>query len=186
MVSMTQLAHEIVRSVLRPGEQAIDATAGNGHDTLFLAQQVGADGRVWAFDIQPQALGSTHQRLSHHNCHHVRLIHGNHAELEMLIPATAIGHIGAVMFNLGYLPHHDHGLTTKMETTLVALCSAFNVLRPGGALTVMTYRGHPGGEEEAIAVETWMAQQTGAALGPFCFPPTRPLRGPQLLAMKKC
>lgn len=38
------------------GDTVIDATAGNGHDTVFLAQLVGRQGRVWAFDVQSSAL----------------------------------------------------------------------------------------------------------------------------------
>ena len=48
--------HELLRQRLRPGDNALDGTAGNGHDTLLLAQCVGPGGRVWAFDVQPQAV----------------------------------------------------------------------------------------------------------------------------------
>ena len=51
-------AHRLLAQATPAGGTAIDATAGNGHDTLFLAQCVGANGRVYAFDIQPQALAA--------------------------------------------------------------------------------------------------------------------------------
>lgn len=193
MVSITGLAHEIIRSVLRPGDWALDGTAGNGHDTLFLARQVGPRGTVWAIDVQPVALKSTQQRLIQHRCHNVQLLLGNHANLEQLLPERLRGILGAAMFNLGYLPHQDHRLTTLRDTTRPALQGAIRMLRPGGVLTVVAYRGHPGGEEEATAVDEWMQGFSAAVdnpiskwvAGPFRFPVTRPSRGPQLLALKK-
>ena len=38
--------------VLRPGDMAVDATAGNGADTLALARMVGPDGVVHGIDVQ--------------------------------------------------------------------------------------------------------------------------------------
>jgi len=185
MVSITGLAHEVVRSVLKSGDRAIDGTAGNGHDTLFLAQLVGSFGQVWAMDLQPAALASTSRRLQQHGCFQVQLRLGNHAQLHECLPEEMIGTFGAAMFNLGYLPHQDHRLTTLAATTLPALSAAWTALRPCGILSVVTYRGHPGGEEEALAVEEWM-QNTGEKIsGPFRYPDLPPIRGPQLLAIKR-
>jgi len=185
MVSITQLAHEIVRSVLQPGEPAVDGTAGNGHDTLFLSQLTGPCGKVWAFDIQQSALTSTQRRLDQHGCCNTCLILGDHAEMESLLPATVPGSVGAIMFNLGYLPHHDHALTTRKESTLLAVQAAVRCLRKNGVLTVVAYRGHPGGAEEAMTVDQWMAGYAVRTGGPFRFPEANPTRGPQLLAIKK-
>ena len=43
---------------------AVDATAGNGYDTLFLAAHTQPDCRIWALDIQAQALEKTKTRLT--------------------------------------------------------------------------------------------------------------------------
>jgi len=184
MVSITQLAHDIVRSVLQPGEPAVDGTAGNGHDTLFLSQLTGPYGKVWAFDIQQSALTSTQRRLDQHGCCNTHLILGSHAEMESLLPITVPGSVAAIMFNLGYLPHHDHALTTRKESTLLAIQAAVRCLRKDGVLTVVTYRGHPGGEEEALAVDQWMTDYALRTGGPFRFPAISPTRGPQLLAIR--
>jgi predicted methyltransferase len=186
MVSMTKLAHEIIRASLGEGGLAIDGTAGNGHDTLVLAQLVGPTGRVWAFDVQPQALESTRNRLLAHKCHHVvELVHASHSELMTVIPQRHHGEISGIMFNLGYLPHHDHALTTRCETTIPAIQAALSLLRSGGALTVMTYRGHPGGEEEASAVESLLDGLDPDRFATFRWPEVTPTRGPRLSAVKK-
>ena len=56
-------AKRLISKTVLPGETVVDATAGNGHDTLFLAEHVGEEGHVYAFDIQQAALNSTAKRL---------------------------------------------------------------------------------------------------------------------------
>ena len=40
-------ARILLEKAVSPGDIAIDATAGNGHDTLFLAKLVGENGHVY-------------------------------------------------------------------------------------------------------------------------------------------
>ncbi len=152
----TARAHREVAAVLRPGDAAVDATAGNGHDTVFLAGLVGGTGTVIAFDVQAQAIASTRERLAAAGLlERVELVHGSHAGIA---EHAAPGSVAAVMFNLGYLPGGDHSLITRREETLAALEAAMAVLRPGGLLTIVCYPGHPGGDEESAAVVAWGAK----------------------------
>ena len=147
----TELAHAILRDFVRPGSLAVDATAGNGHDTLFLAKSIGPDGRVIAYDIQPAALESTREKLESAGlAERVTLLHRSHVELAEDVRE---GSAAIVMFNLGYLPGQDHVTTTEECETLVALEAAETALCPGGVLSVVCYPGHPGGDAEAEAVE---------------------------------
>ena len=156
---LTRQAHQRLALYLRPGDIAIDATAGNGHDTLFLARQVGPGGEVHAFDIQQAALTNTHERLAGAGCLAQVTLHlaGHETMLQRL--AGRQGQIAAIIFNLGYLPGADHANTTRDNTTLSALDQSLTLLRPGGVLSVLAYRGHPGGQEEAQAVAEWLAGQ---------------------------
>ena len=52
----TEMAHLWLRERVNAGAFVVDATTGNGHDTVFLAELVGVDGKVIAFDIQADAL----------------------------------------------------------------------------------------------------------------------------------
>lgn len=156
MPRLTDLAHAAVRAVLTAGEIAIDATAGNGHDTRFLSEQVGPDGRVFAFDVQLEAL--SHAATAIANARNVTLLARDHAELHDAIPQEFHGTIGAVMFNLGYLPGGDHSLTTQTTSTLKAISAALELLRPGGIVTVLAYPGHPGGAEETEAVAKFLSE----------------------------
>ncbi|MEW4531417.1 FAD-dependent oxidoreductase [Maioricimonas sp. JC845] len=150
---LTQQAHQIVREVVAAGDVAVDATAGNGHDTRLLAQLVGERGRVFAFDVQEAALEQTAKRLREAGLNNVTLLQRDHAGLAAAVPEDLHGQVAAVMFNLGYLPGGDHTIVTRTGSTLRALQAALAMLRPGGVMTVMVYRGHPGGAEEAAAVE---------------------------------
>ena len=154
LLSPTSAAHRLLAEMVEAGDTVIDATAGNGHDTVFLAEATGAAGRVIAFDIQKEAILSTEARVKEAGftgrvqlCQESHALMGDHAET---------GTVAAVMFNLGYLPGADHSLATG-EDTIHALEAAARLLKPGGVLSVICYPGHAGGDEEAAAVEQWMA-----------------------------
>jgi len=150
----TTLAQTLLRGEIREGDIVIDATAGNGHDTVFLAGLVGESGRVLAFDIQETALHETRRRLVESNLSsRVQLHLASHARMA---DHAETGSISAIMFNLGYLPGADHEMTTSEPETLSALATAVVLLKRGGFLSVVCYPGHPAGAHEATKVEQWM------------------------------
>lgn len=163
---LTALAHSLTLPHLRPGDLAVDATAGNGHDTLALARAVGESGQVWAFDIQTAALDATRARLAKAGappC--VTPVHASHATMREHLPAAAHGRLGAVMANLGYLPGGDPAVITDPAATAAMLKASAALLRRGGVLTVTAYPGHAGGDDDARAAYDFfqdIAATTGA------------------------
>ncbi|MEN9974444.1 MAG: hypothetical protein RLZZ282_450 [Verrucomicrobiota bacterium] len=154
----THLAHLILRESIRPGDTVIDATAGNGHDTEFLAQCVGATGHVLAFDLQDAALHAARAKISAAGfTARVTFHQENH---EQMAQHASAGTIKAVMFNLGYLPGVTHALTTLTTTTLAAMAAAGNLLQSGGVLSVVCYPGHDAGAHESAAVESWLESRS--------------------------
>lgn len=148
-------ARELIDSALSKGDVAVDGTVGNGHDTLFLARCVGAEGRVYGFDVQAQALEVARARLREAGeLGQVRLFLAGHEQMGTLV-GEEVGQIRAVMFNLGYLPHSDKSVITRPETTLQALKAAFGLLAPDGMMTVVVYVGHAGGQEECEQILAW-------------------------------
>jgi ubiquinone/menaquinone biosynthesis C-methylase UbiE len=148
----TRLSHLIMASFLRPGDAAVDATCGNGHDTLWLARLVGPDGRVWGFDIQEQAVSATRQRLAEAGmAERVELFLAGHESMAAHVPDRVRG----VMFNLGYCPGSDRTIITRPETTRTALDQALKLLLPGGVLAITAYPGHDGGEKEGEMLQEW-------------------------------
>ncbi|MFH1301173.1 MAG: class I SAM-dependent methyltransferase [Planctomycetota bacterium] len=163
MTRLTDQAHELITIILQQGETAIDATAGNGHDTLFLCQTVGPAGRVFALDIQQAALDQTASALERAGFSNCELLCCDHSQLGEIISADLLQQIGAIMFNLGYLPGGDHTKITQQHSTLTALKASLNLLRSGGILTILAYPGHPGGAEETAAVSDLLARLDPAA-----------------------
>ena len=154
---VTERAHQSVRAVVRPGDHVVDATAGNGHDTLLLARLVGPDGRVIAFDVQEEAIAVTRCRLAANGIEEGRVsfVNGSHTMLRHYVDRP----VAVVMFNLGYLPGSDHAHTTTRDETLIALAEGWETLRESGILSVVCYRGHPGGAEEAAGVLEYVLTQ---------------------------
>lgn len=146
----TQVVHSLWKHVLRKGDVVIDATCGNGHDTLALLRMVAdktGGGCVYAMDIQKVALESTSvllgQSLSPVEKEHVELFLMCHSKMDEIVPSGV--DVRLVAFNLGYLPGGEKSIITRSNTTLLALEAAKRILAPGGLITAVVYVGHPGG-----------------------------------------
>lgn len=160
------LAQHLVAQVLCPGDTAVDATAGNGHDTVFLCRTVGPQGVVYAFDNQPLAVGRTAERLREQGLEtRVYLIAAGHEQMADYVWQPA----KAVMFNLGYLPGSGHRFATRPETTVAALEQARRILAPGGLITVVVYTGHEGAAAEQAAVDEWASSLPQEEWTAVCF-----------------
>jgi len=139
------LAREALTNVIRPGDTAIDATMGNGHDTEFLCEAVGEGGRVIAFDIQPEAVAATERRLLEKGILDRAELHcAGHEQMDAYIT----GKVRAAVFNLGWLPGGNHSVTTRWETTRQAVEKSLDLLQPGGVTVICAYPGHPEGDRE--------------------------------------
>lgn len=153
--SILALAHTLLQRALQPGDVAIDATAGNGHDTLLLAQCVGDAGQVYAFDVQAQAIEATRARLLAHGvAGRVSLIHAGHQTVRTHVTRP----VQAAVFNLGYLPRSDKQITTRADSTVTALQAIWEVLQAHGLIVLVVYHGHAGSTEERAAVEDYVTR----------------------------
>ena len=164
-IRVTERAQKLATEVLRPGDIAVDGTAGKGRDTACLAQAVGPSGHVHAFDIQPEAITSSRNLLEVAALiDRVSLHLRSHAELVDILTSDQRGKVGVAIFNLGYLPGGDASIITQPASTDRALRDAYDNLRPGGRLICVAYTGHPGGPEESDVVLKFAEQQASAGL----------------------
>lgn len=149
---ITEVAHQMLAGRIEPGDKVLDATAGNGHDTLFLAEKVGETGKVYACDIQEEAIQHTRERLHAHGMEQrVELHLMSHADVP-----EEWGPLAAAVFNLGYLPGSDETVITRGETTLIAVKKILSLLSNGGMLLLVFYVGHEGGKKEAEELEVFI------------------------------
>jgi SAM-dependent methyltransferase len=130
-IRLTRQCHEWLAGRVREGDRCIDATCGNGHDTACLARLAGEAGRVLAVDLQEAAIRKARRLLEAEGLSgRVQWAPGGHERLRELLPP---------------------------ETTVASLRQAVDLLAPEGAVSVIAYRGHPGGMEEYGAVAAWAA-----------------------------
>ena len=148
------LAADYMKRTVRAGDTVVDATMGNGKDTLFLCDLVGSDGHVYAFDVQAEAVARTRERVREAGFEaRTTLLLAGHETMAQHVP----GPVQAVMFNLGWLPGAAHGVTTRTDTTLAAVRAAAELIAPGGVVTVCVYPGHAEGARELDALKTFAA-----------------------------
>ncbi len=140
-----QYAQTLLKMSVSEGDIAVDATAGNGHDTLFLANLVGDDGYVYAFDVQKEAVDATlHRLLDNALEHRAIVLKDGHENVANYIHKP----VSAAIFNLGYLPGSNHEIVTKPNTTNQAIESLLKLLKVGGMIVLVVYHGHEGGKNE--------------------------------------
>ena len=152
--SARYLAEDVLSRVVRPGDAVVDATAGNGHDTLALCRAVGPAGRVYAFDIQPEAVASARALLRDNGLpDRAAFFCTGHQTMRDHVPEK----VRAVVFNLGWLPGGNHEITTRWETTREAVEQALSLLLPLGVLVICAYPGHAEGDRERAGLAALLA-----------------------------
>lgn len=150
LAGILPFARELLKTAVSAGDIAVDATAGNGHDTLFLCGLVGRQGTVYSFDIQAEAIAATKKRLAQHAVADevVQLIHDGHEKLTHYLTPAHHGQVAGAVFNLGYLPGSDKSVVTTPETTLAAIDQVLQQLKKEGIVVLVVYHGHPEGKKE--------------------------------------
>lgn len=144
-LNAVDFSHFLLKENILKKDIVVDATAGNGNDTKFLAEMVGKKGKVYSFDIQEEAIKNTAELLKKENVdQQCNLIMDSHSQMEAYVEEE----IAAAIFNLGYLPGGDKNITTKGESTLKALKSSLKLLKTNGIVILVVYSGHQGGAVE--------------------------------------
>lgn len=159
-------AKDLLEGAIQEGDTVVDATAGNGHDTLFLASLVGEQGHVFAFDVQKEAIESTSERLSNASVRdRVSLIMDSHENVSNYVDTQ----ISAAVFNLGYLPGSNHEVVTRGNSTIQAITSLLNMLKVGGLIVLVVYHGHEGGKQEKDELISFVQQLPQSFAHVLCY-----------------
>lgn len=147
--SHLDLAHALWKQLLREGDTVVDATCGNGHDTLFLAELALSDteGKLLAIDIQAEAVAASQARLKENltprQYERIEWLQGSHAAFP-----EDLKEVSLFVYNLGYLPGGDKSKTTMTNTTLTSIDNALSLLKAGGVVSITCYPGHDEGKKE--------------------------------------
>ncbi len=182
-----QLAHKYWEKHLKQGDSALDATCGNGKDTLKLAQLVGIEGCIIGLDIQEEAIAKTRAHLKAHlspeHYKKIFLFLQSHAEQPPIAYKTPPK---LIVYNLGYLPGGDKSRTTVMESTVESLKKSLSILSPDGMISLTCYPGHKEGarEQEALLPLLYQLNSLEWKIDSHFPPEERPL-SPSLHIVKK-
>lgn len=191
MLKQLEMAHWMLKDIIKTNDVVVDATMGNGYDTQFLAE-LGAN--VYAFDVQEEALNATEKRLDDAGIKNqifeknlsnlltepsVNLVLSGHEKLSEYVKEP----IKAAIFNLGYLPKTDKSVVTKADTTLTALDALTNQLVVGGRIAIMIYYGHEGGMEEKDAVIKWTSSLSQKDWEVTSYAPLNQIHTPPILVL---
>ncbi len=144
---------------------AVDATLGNGRDALFLSTLIDDGGKVFAFDVQEQAIEESKRLFESERClEKLEAFHAGHERMAELLSPDLRGAVSCVFFNLGWLPNSDKKCVTKKSTTLHALEQSLGFLdKSRSVLSVLCYRGHKGGTDEYLAVKEFFETELADA-----------------------
>ena len=147
---ITEWCHHFIRNHVQAGDVCIDATAGNGNDTQLLCELVGESGKVFAFDIQEQAVVNTKARLEEAELlQRAEVLLNSHTNMKQYVNE---GEVSCIVFNFGYLPGGDHNLATRKDTSIEAIHEGLRLLRKGGMMSLCVYSGGDSGFEERDAI----------------------------------
>lgn len=138
-------------SYLKKGMSVLDATCGNGNDSLFLKELIGEEGMLYALDIQEEAIVRTKAILSSRA--NVKIIKQSHEMLKNLFKEEELD---AIVYNLGYLPKGDKAITTRYDSTIESISQALSIIKKGGLIFVLSYRGHLEGELEFQKLSSYL------------------------------
>lgn len=155
-LQITQWCARFIQEQVQPGDLCIDATMGNGNDTLLLSTLCGKKGHVFAFDIQEQALTSTRQKLQSADVpDNYTLLLESHTHMDSYAEPDSVS---CIVFNLGYLPGGDHNKATRPDSSIEALKKGLSLLKKGGLISLCIYSGGDSGFEERDAVLQWLKE----------------------------
>lgn len=140
-------SHVVLESFLKKDHLAVDLTAGNGKDTLFLARRAS---RVLAMDIQQAAMDKTEALLKKEAIKNAELILDSHENVSRYVD---LAEVDAFVMNLGYLPGGDKKITTAWPATKRTLSEILAVMKSGALISLAIYPGHDAGKVESEGME---------------------------------
>jgi ubiquinone/menaquinone biosynthesis C-methylase UbiE len=156
---ITEWCLGFIRDHVKEGDICIDATAGNGNDTLALCQLVGEAGKVIAFDIQEEAIANTKKRLEENGVLERAELHlESHVNMGEYVEEDSVS---CIVFNFGYLPGGDHNLATRKESSIEAIREGLRLLKKNGMISLCIYSGGDSGFEERDAILEELKQLDG-------------------------
>lgn len=168
LTSIHPIIDRYIERFIMPESTVIDATLGNGQDTLKIAQRLGPKGRLYSFDIQKEAIERSQQLLEEADIKlpQIELIHDSHIHFDRYLAPEE--HVDFIIYNLGYLPRGDKSITTVADSTLQSVKIGLSLLKPYGMMVIAVYHGHEAGKEERDQLAQYLSTLDQRQYHVFC------------------
>lgn len=150
MKSMVAISHDFLKPALHKQARAIDATLGQGQDTLFFLKARAA--RIAAFEVQADVAARTMERIGSSK---VQVYLTGHEHMQESLPSDWVENTDAILFNFGYCPHENPQIQTRPKTSLEAVQQALTMLKVKGRMALVFYP-HEDWEEESALIEDFL------------------------------
>ncbi|MGM9961972.1 MAG: tRNA (mnm(5)s(2)U34)-methyltransferase [Holdemanella porci] len=144
MRSMVEISHDFLKPALHVQAVCIDATLGNGKDSLFFLNQNVK--KVIAFEIQKEAF----EKNTIKDIRFKPYLLG-HEHMDQVIQ----GPVDAIVFNFGYCPGLNQDIYTMPNTSVLAIQKGLSFLRKKGRMALVLYP-HKEGKREAEGIELFL------------------------------
>ncbi|NIK12127.1 class I SAM-dependent methyltransferase [Alkalibacillus almallahensis] len=164
MKQIIPFAHQWISETLNSGDIVVDATLGNGHDSVALSQEVGPNGHVYSFDIQQSAIDQAQSLFNQNDINNITSVKLGHEQAKGYLNKQGISSIGGVIFNLGFLPGGDESITTQADSTIQAIDSLFELLMRHRMIVIVIYPGHDSGQIEKDLLIQHLQKQPAAKM----------------------
>lgn len=181
MKRIIPFAHDLVKDYISKGSIVIDATCGNGNDSLYIAQLLYNTGHLYCFDIQQKAIDNTNHLLSSNNFNNFTMIKDSHVNFNKYIEKD----VQLIIYNLGYLPNDNKKITTKFDTTIQSLKVGLEILIQNGIIILVIYPGHTEGAIEADEIEKFVSNLTVKKYDVIKYKILNADKSPYVIAIKK-
>lgn len=177
MYKTTEIAHILIKNHVEKNDLVVDATCGNGNDTLFLANLV-PNGKVLAYDIQLEAINASKELTKEFN--NIEFFHTSFENIN-------VKDCTCVLFNLGYLPNGDKKITTNKDITLKTINNLVDSFdnNPKMIIFIIAYPGHQEGFDESVALDEYIKNLNSKLYLASTFKPTNQKNAPYLITISK-
>ena len=180
------MARGFWKEVVSYDDVVVDATCGNGKDSVELLKLLRREGgkKLVCVDVQEEAVQNTKGLLQDEWKGDVDIEYYQQSH-ETFPESLKQSTVALVVYNLGYLPGGDDGTITRPDATIKSLDAAIALLRPLGMISLMLYEGHEGGKEEKERILEWARQLDSAMWNACHFDWSNRQKAPSLLLIRK-
>lgn len=155
LANVHQIVDLIIDTYLKKGWTCVDATLGNGKDSLKLYKALDGECKIYSFDIQDQAIVNSKKLFAENEISEdkIKVICDSHENIDTYIHEP----VDFFIMNLGYLPGGNKDITTNYKSVKIFLDKITLIMQEKSFGLIIFYPGHEAGMEEYIKISKYLS-----------------------------